>query len=206
MSRVHAASHGLAAARRLARRPPPRLPPHRCLGAPVRVLQYGPDGAAPSPTAGYDDDPEAVVKAAAKAAAGQREWAADSTGRLVDQRCEAQPADALSKLRAAMPGNSLRPDVVALAATRSATAYVLPRGYPETVGPGYTGYVQYQLVANVSSSAGGVLSMTVSGGNGVGGWRRWWPPPLGQATGRAACSQVVGWLNLLSYLSTISRF
>ena len=69
--------------------------------------------------------------------------------------------DGLSKLRSSMPGNSLRPDVVAMEATRAATAYVLPRGYPDTVGPGYTSYVKYQLIANITSSAGGVLSMQV---------------------------------------------
>jgi len=48
---------------------------------------------------------------------------------------------------------------VLAAATDGFRAYILPKGYPYSVGPGYIDFVGYQMVSVTLSSAGGVLAM-----------------------------------------------
>ena len=38
-------------------------------------------------------------------------------------------------------------------------SYLLPKGYPYSIRDGYSNFIQYQMLSNILSTAGGVLSM-----------------------------------------------
>ena len=59
------------------------------------------------------------------------------------------------------PPSGDRASLAAVAATVSSgfRAYILPKGYPFSVAPGYQDFVAYQMLSVTLSSAGGVLAM-----------------------------------------------